>query len=83
MGPDVIVVIDELGLHKLLQRNASPARGRDPLDRLEAVPDDRLGYGTRWSGWNRRGGILIRPPNIVSWGPNRLDVFGIGVDAAL
>ncbi len=36
-----------------------------------------------WSGWNRRGGILIRSPKAVAWGPNRLDIFGIGTDSAL
>jgi hypothetical protein len=36
-----------------------------------------------WSGWKRRGGILIARPKVVAWGPNRLDVFGIGTDAAL
>ena len=36
-----------------------------------------------WSAWERRGGILIAPPQAVSWGPNRLDVFGIGTDSAL
>jgi hypothetical protein len=36
-----------------------------------------------WGGWERRGGILIEAPKAVSWGPNRLDVFGIGTDSAL
>ena len=36
-----------------------------------------------WRDWQRRGGILVQPPKVVSWGPNRLDVFGVGTDNAL
>ena len=39
--------------------------------------------GSSWSGWNRLGGVLIAAVEAVSWGPNRLDVFGIGTDSAL
>jgi hypothetical protein len=39
--------------------------------------------GLRWSEWEDRGGRLIGAPRSVSWGPNRIDVFGVGTDNAL
>lgn len=36
-----------------------------------------------WGGWESLGGILISPPQVVSWGPDRLDVFALGTDHAL
>ena len=36
-----------------------------------------------WGGWESLGGILISPPQVVSWGPDRLDVFAQGTDHAL
>jgi hypothetical protein len=36
-----------------------------------------------WGGWESLGGLLISPPEAVSWGPNRLDVFAVGTDHAL
>ncbi|MBV8177055.1 MAG: hypothetical protein JO151_21165, partial [Verrucomicrobia bacterium] len=34
--------------------------------------------GPNWGGWQSLGGTFVSPPAAVSWGPNRLDVFGIG-----
>ena len=40
--------------------------------------------GTRWgpsqTDWESLGGTFNGPPAAVSWGPNRLDIFGLGVD---
>jgi hypothetical protein len=42
--------------------------------------------GTNWGPsnskilWEWRGGTFNSPPAAVSWGPNRLDIFGLGVD---
>lgn len=33
--------------------------------------------------WESLGGILTSPPNVVSWGENRLDVFTLGTDSAV
>ncbi|KAF2813887.1 fucose-specific lectin [Mytilinidion resinicola] len=43
---------------------------------------DRFSGG--WSSdWVSLGGVFTSPPAIVSWGPNRLDVFAIGSDGAM
>ena len=36
-----------------------------------------------WSNWEPLGGVLTSPPAAVNWGPNRLDIFGLGQDHAL
>ncbi|KAI9048418.1 hypothetical protein LZ554_007254 [Drepanopeziza brunnea f. sp. 'monogermtubi'] len=36
-----------------------------------------------WTGWQSLGGIFISEPSIVSWGPGRYDLFGIGIDGAM
>jgi hypothetical protein len=36
-----------------------------------------------WSGWESRGGVVISPPVVVSWGPDRIDLFALGGDHAL
>ncbi|HEY5183716.1 MAG TPA: hypothetical protein VIM19_02160 [Actinomycetes bacterium] len=36
-----------------------------------------------WGGWESLGGTLETEPAVVSWAPNRLDVFTIGTDSAL
>jgi hypothetical protein len=40
--------------------------------------DDR-----EWSDWEWLGGGLIFGPTVCSWGPNRLDIFGVGTNRAL
>ncbi len=40
--------------------------------------DDR-----EWSDWEWLGGQLIFGPTVCSWGPNRLDIFGVGNNRAL
>ena len=39
--------------------------------------------GAGWGGWESLGGILESPPRVVSWAPNRLDIFVVGTDSAL
>src|SRR5205814_1914704 len=36
-----------------------------------------------WSGWESPGGILTSARPAVAWGPDRLDVFGVGTDCAV
>jgi hypothetical protein len=33
------------------------------------------GWDPYWINW---GGIITSPPSVVSWGPNRIDVFVLG-----
>jgi len=49
-------------------------------EKTDSKLDKRL---TRPGRWENLGGILTSPPSVVSWGPNRLDVFGKGTDSAL
>lgn len=37
--------------------------------------------GRRWSDWERLDGNFRAPPSSVSWGENRLDVFGQDADS--
>jgi hypothetical protein len=37
----------------------------------------------RWGGWQSLGGNLQSAPTTVSWGPNRIDIFGVGTDSVL
>jgi len=39
--------------------------------------------GTQWEAWEGLGGNFISVPAVTTWGPNRLDVFGIGTDKAV
>lgn len=39
--------------------------------------------GLAWSPWQSLGGIVLSTPEAVSWGPNRIDLFGVGTDHAL
>jgi len=32
----------------------------------------------RWADWEPLGGKFSSPPSVVSWGPNRADIFGLG-----
>ena len=36
-----------------------------------------------WSGWGDLGGVFNSPLAVESWGPNSLDVVGLGTDDAL
>ena len=40
-------------------------------------------WGPSVTGWESLGGVCPSPPTVVSWGPNRLDVFVIGTDPQL
>src|SRR5262245_40761060 len=37
----------------------------------------------QWGGWESLGGIILEEPNCVSWGPNRIDCFARGTNAAM
>jgi hypothetical protein len=43
--------------------------------------------GSAWQpsglGWERLGGVFTSPPAVTAWGPNRLDIFGLGTDHAM
>ncbi|KAJ5041220.1 uncharacterized protein L3040_005768 [Drepanopeziza brunnea f. sp. 'multigermtubi'] len=39
--------------------------------------------GRTWSGWQPLGGTVISEPSIASWGPGRLDLYGIGTTGRL
>ena len=40
--------------------------------------------GVTWqTSWESLGGIFTSAPTVVSWGPNRLDIFGKGTDGAV
>ena len=41
------------------------------------------GHAGTWSGWHSLGGLLDNNPGVVSWGPNRIDVFVRGMDNAM
>ena len=40
-------------------------------------------WGPSLTGYERMGGICLGQPEVVAWGPNRLDVFVIGTDRVL
>ncbi len=46
-------------------------------------PFPLLSAASSWHGWESLGGIIESPPVVVSWGPDRLDIFAIGTDQAL
>ena len=39
--------------------------------------------GAAWGGWESLGGAILEAPDCVSWGPNRIDCFARGTDAAM
>jgi hypothetical protein len=69
--------------------------GPDRLDVLVVGTDEALYHkwwdGSAWgpsvTGWESLGGLIqpapMRKPSIVAWGPNRLDIFVVGIDGAL
>ena len=52
--------------------------------RQDTTPTQNMIAAT-WSGWQSLGGVLpsSEAPTVVSWGPNRLDIFVKGTDNAL
>src|SRR5207244_6107795 len=48
-------------------------------DLFRTGPDGTHG-GPSLADWDPLGGIFNSPPAAVSWGPNRLDIFGLGVN---
>jgi hypothetical protein len=46
-----------------------------------ALDDRHMSWnGQRWSNWESLGGRFRAPLSSVSWGENRLDVFGQDAD---
>ena len=69
---------------------------RAGLRELGAGPDRLLRQGHRstrcstaggtapaWCGWESLSGTILEAPDCVSWGPNRIDCFARGTDAAM
>ena len=44
---------------------------------------DGANWGPSLTDYEYQGGICTTPPEVVAWGPNRLDVFVLGTDHAL
>ena len=44
---------------------------------------DGANWGPSVTDYEYQGGICTTPPEVVAWGPNRLDVFVLGTDHAL
>ena len=40
-------------------------------------------WGPSATGWEALGGVFNSTPAVVSWGPDRLDIFGLGTDNVL
>ena len=43
----------------------------------------RSWQGAGWSGWQSLGGLVDSPPEVVAWGPGRIDLFAVGTDHAM
>ena len=67
--------------------------GPNRLD-VFALGDDRALWHLAWSGgeggkragwgqWESLGNTLASPPQAISWGPNRLDVFALALDRSV
>jgi hypothetical protein len=41
---------------------------------------DGSSWGPSQTDWEWLGGTFNSPPAVVSWAPNRLDIFGLGVN---
>ena len=39
--------------------------------------------GSAWGRWEQLGALIFSQPNVVSWGPGRLDVFALGSSSSL
>ena len=37
-------------------------------------------FANGWHPWEQLGGSFSSPPAVVSWGPDRLDIFALGKD---
>lgn len=61
--------------HGLTLVAAAPSSPPDTSPNLES----RATVPGRWESLN---GVLTSQPSVVSWGPNRLDVFALGTDSA-
>jgi len=75
------------GRNDALARFANLLQAHFPVGTPSGLTNDNpyplLSPGSRWSGWESRGGLLTSPPAVVSWGPDRLDIFARGGDNAV
>ncbi|KAF1813405.1 fucose-specific lectin [Eremomyces bilateralis CBS 781.70] len=67
---------------------AASSWARDHMSVFAVGKDDSQLYHSahfkgRWTPWQSLGGEFASHPASVSWGSNRLDVFGIGADTGL
>jgi hypothetical protein len=44
---------------------------------------DGSNWGPSKTDWEWLGGVFNSPPAAVSWGSNRLDIFGLGTDNSM
>ncbi|KAJ6499817.1 hypothetical protein DFH09DRAFT_1289897 [Mycena vulgaris] len=78
------------------QHRTSPSVVSWGLDRIDIFTEgmDSVTYHKWWDGkqwgpsgptgpYESMGGILVGRPKAVCWGPNRIDLFGIGLNSAL
>ncbi len=65
----------------VLARGVSLASAAPPFS-PDTSPNSLESRATTPGQWESLGGSLSSAPSSVSWGPNRLDVFGIGDDSA-
>jgi hypothetical protein len=86
---------DDLGGGPFRFAPAAVARGHQGLDVFALNLDGKIYHnhrgfdGSGWSGWEApgggappSGGVFNNPPAVVSWGPDRLDVFALGTVSA-
>ena len=73
-------------------QNPRARRHRAPAPRVDVFalgPDFSMRQQTTWNGaletggWNDLGGIVTSAPAAIAWNRDRIDVFGVGLDAAM
>jgi CubicO group peptidase (beta-lactamase class C family) len=57
---------------------AAAVRGTD-----QAMHVATRGKTGAWKKWEDKGGKLVTPPRLISWGEDHLDAFALGLDRAL
>ena len=68
---------------KMLDVTGGPGAIGDgvPIQQWYLIPVG--GIDPSWSSWESPGGVLMSPPQTVSWSPNRIDVFAVGTDSGM
>ena len=91
---DVAQVVERLQLERLGEpgrraelRPRRRLRGRrtgsTPSSAAPTTTCGTSGGTPGWSGWEDLGGIIDGAPAAVSWGPNRIDCFALGMNSAM